>query len=291
METEKLRLFLDLARLGSFSRTAKQHYRTQPAVSLVLKKLEEELGLKLIERDSRNMRLTPEGEILKNPMAEVLRLTEELKFIASTLAKHPRGRVRIAAIHTVGFYGLGPTIKRFIHRYPDIRLQFQYDHSKRVYQIVEEKEADFGIVAHPLHTPDIEVYPLEPDRMVLITPPDRRWSGHQSKRVEQLSGERFVAFSEQAPTRTAIDEVFQKKGVQVEIAFEDDNIEMIKKAVELGMGVSIVPENSVRADARAGHLRLFPLIGFPLRPIGMIKLKRRALSKAAELFVAGLRKR
>lgn len=291
MDTVKLELFLDLAQSHSFSATAKKFFRTQPAVSISIRKLEEELGVGLIERGSGTVRLTAEGEILRKQAAEILSQVNDLKFRASVIAKKPEGLVRFAAIHSIGLYELSDTIRYFIKKYREIRLKLHYDEFRKVYERVEDKAVDFGVVAYPQATHDVEVIPLRESEMVVIAPKDKKFGSRKEIRLEELEGMEFVTFASGIPTREAIDAVLKQAKVEVDVRFEDNNIETLKNAVEVGMGISILPFKTVEKESHLGRFTMRHIKGQPLkRPIGIIKLKRRPLSRAAEFFLEALLK-
>ncbi|MBI2094737.1 MAG: LysR family transcriptional regulator [Candidatus Omnitrophica bacterium] len=291
MDTQRLELLLELVKTGNFSLTAKRYFRTQPAVSIAVRKMEEELGVRLVERGGRRVKLTPEGDLLKKQMADILRLVGDLKFQASVLGRRPKGRVKIATIHSVGLYELGDTIKLFIKKYRDIRLDLRYEQSREIYDLVHEKEVDFGIVAYPVQTAAIEVLPMPPDEMVLISSHGPRFEHRAQIALEELDGADFAAFPENIPTRRAIDGILEKAGVRVEIRFENENIETLKKAVEVGLGVSIVPRKAIEKDREGRLFSVMKIKGQPLRrPIGIVKSRKTPLSKAADLFVKELRR-
>ena len=289
MDTQQFTLFMDLIKTKSFSLTAKKHFRTQPAISMAIKRLENELGVQLLERKGHKIKLSPEGGVLKTQMAEILRLTNDLKFQASELARHPKGVVKIATVYCVGLYELSDTIRSFIKKYPDIRLHIDYEPSQRVYALVEEKEVDYGIVAYPLSSHAIEVIPMAEDKMVIISSPSAEFGRKSERTLKDLDEMNFVAYSETIPTRHAIDRLLRQAGVNVEIRFESENIETLKKAVEVEIGVSIVPMKSVEREKQTGQLAVIKIKGQPLeRPIGIIKPKKYPLNKPAQFFIKEL---
>lgn len=289
METQLFRLFLDLIKTGSFSDTAKKHFRTQPAVSIAIRRLENELGIKLLEPQRRKIKLTLEGENLKDRMAHILQLVDDLKFEASLATRYPRGRVTIATIHSVGLYELTDPIKLFVKKFRDIQLDIRYDLSKRIYDLVENREVDLGIVAYPQQTPEIEVVLMVENEMVIITSPGDELGRSSQVPLEKLAGRDFVAFSDKTPTRHAIDQALNHANVRVEMRFENENIETMKKAVEVGIGISIVPIKSIERERQSGQLKVVRIKGqFLKRPIGIIKSRKYPLNQAAAFFMKEL---
>lgn len=285
-------LFLDLVKTGSFSATAKKNFRTQPAVSISIRKLEESLGVKLLEQKRRKIKLTLEGEDLKDRMAHILQLVEDLKFEASLATRYPRGRVHIATIYSVGLYELSGPIKLFVKKYRDIQLDIHYELSQKIYDLVENREVDLGIVAYPRQGPVIEVIQMIEDEMVIITAPGEDLGRYAQVSLEKLAGLEFVAFSENTPTRHAIDQALSHAKVRVNIRFENENVETLKKAVEVGIGVSIVPIKCVEKEKQSGQLKVIKIKGRLLkRPIGVIKARKYPLNRATTFFVNELFKK
>lgn len=291
MNTLSLRFFWEIAKSGSFSQAARKHYRTQPAVSMAIRRLEEELGVRLIERQGRRARLTTEGDLLKDSIGKILQLSDDLKFEASLAAKHPRGTVKVATIHSVGLYEISDTIKLFVKRYGNVKLDIQYDTSQKIYELVEEKEVDLGIVAYPRETNTVEVIPMTMDKMAVIASPTGDWARRSSVRLRDLNGVDFVAFAKHVPTRHAIDLALAQAGARAAVRFENENIETIKKAVEVGIGISIVPLKCIENEKRAGLLKVIRIQGEALtRPIGILRSSKYPPSKAAQFFVTELLK-
>jgi DNA-binding transcriptional LysR family regulator len=214
-----------------------------------------------------------------------------MKFQSSLLGKKPKGNITIATIHSVGLYELSDTIKLFIKKYRDIRLHLLYESSQKIYELVEKREVDLGLVAYPVSGGLIEVVPVSVNEMALITSPSLGLKKRGAISLEDLQGMDFVAFSENVPTRKAIDEALAKAGVKVQIRFSNENIETLKKAVEVGLGVSILPLKAIEKDEARQRFDVLRIKGTPLmRPVGIVKSAKYPLNKASELFVNALLK-
>src|SRR3989338_6318615 len=149
MEFRDLKIFRDIAQEKSFVKTAKLNFLTQPSISSHLKHLEEELGVKLLERVPRKVTLTRDGELLLPHVEDLLLRYENIKtFVAKTKAI-TKGDVRIATIYSVGMYELSPILKKFISSYPDVHLHLQYRPAEMIYDLILKNEIDLGIVAYP----------------------------------------------------------------------------------------------------------------------------------------------
>ncbi|MFN8546765.1 MAG: LysR family transcriptional regulator substrate-binding protein [Candidatus Eisenbacteria bacterium] len=149
---------------------------------------------------------------------------------------------------------------------------------------------DLGIVAYPVKRSGLEVLPFREDRLVLICAPDHPLANKSEVRVEQLDRERFIAFEKDVPTRRAVDRILRSHGCQAEIVMEFDNIETIKRAVEIEAGVSIVPQLTVASEARTGTLRIVPFAGKGyVRQLGILLRRGRARTQVMDRFLALLK--
>ncbi|MFN3651244.1 MAG: LysR family transcriptional regulator [Armatimonadota bacterium] len=286
MEFDQLRLFVDLVREQNFTKVAERNFITQPAVSLSIQKLEDELGTKLLERTTRKVLVTEEGWIVYEYAREVLEKTQDLKTTIQERQERVLGSIRLATIHSVGLYELPAPLKEFIRRYPEVHLHIEYQQSDQVYHSVADGTADLGLVAYPEARSGLVIVPFLEDDLVLICNPEHPFAARESVEMSELNGQPFVAFQSEIPTRRAIDGILAQKSVRPEIRLQCDNIEILKKMVEVGLGVSLVPQLSVRQEARNGTLRAVRLGNVPLRrPLAIIHRKGKSLSRPQRAFV------
>ena len=177
-------------------------------------------------------------------------------------------------------------MKSFLKAYPAVNVRLEYRRTNHVYQACVDGDVDLGIVALPSRRPGLVVLPLRPDELVLALPPGHTLARKKSLTLADLDGERFVAFDRDIPTRKLIDRALRTAGATVEYAMELDNIETIKRSVEAGLGVSILPRAALQTEVRARTLVARKLAGRRfLRPIGVIRQRRRELSPAARQFL------
>lgn len=291
MEIYQLKIFRDLATELSFVRVASLNFITQPAVSFQIKKLEDELGIKLLERAPRRVILTNEGRLILPYVEEIIKLSQNLKTLSGEVVHQPSGEVRIASIHSIGMYEIGPHLKEFLLICPRIHVRLQYLQASEIYELLIKKKIDLGIVAYPQSHPLIDVTPFGEDKLTLIVPPGHRFAQRQSVNISQLDGESFIAFDEGVPTREAIDEMFRDGNISVDIRMTNDNIYAIKSAVQANIGISIVPESTVDEEVRHGLLKCITVKGMKLaRPRAIVTRKKRALSKAATFFLDSIQR-
>lgn len=289
MNITQLRLFRDIARELSFVKVAQQNHITQPAVSVHIKKLEDDLGKKLFIRTPHNIQLTPEGSLILADVKEILRLCDGLKIRSSYSQGVLEGNIRIATVHSIGMYEMGDFLSSFMKAFPKVHIHLEYRRFDDIYSLLLKEKIDLGLVAFPEQRIKIETIPFGVDELVLIVAKAHHLSGKKSVRLEQIDTEPFIAFDEGIPTREATDQVFRERGITIDLRMTNDNIYTIKKAVEANIGVSIVPANSVNEEVHQGTLSRLKIRNTNLsRPLALLKLKKTTLSTPLEIFVSKL---
>lgn len=285
MELDQLRLFADLVREQSFTRVAELNGVTQPAVSLSIARLEDELGTRLLERTTRRVFVTEEGHIFHEYVKEILQKAQEAKQVLRERREGMKGSIRLATVHSIGLYELPGTLKEFIRRYPEVRFHIEYLLADQVYRTVMEGASDLGLVAYPEQRPGLVVEPFFEDELVLICPPEHALAARGSISAQELRGQGFVAFDAEIPTGRAVDAILAEQGISVEIRMQCDNIEILKKMVEVGLGVSMVPLLAVQEEVRSGVLSVLRLEGHTFRrPLGVLHRKAKELSGPQRAF-------
>lgn len=288
-ETLDLKIFRDLAYEKNFVKVAKLNFLSQPSISFHLKHLEEKLGVRLFDRAPRKVTLTREGELLLPHAEEILLKCENLKTLVAPSRQTPSGDVRIATIHSIGMYELAPSLKRFMRTYPEIHVHLQYRRVEIIYDLLLKNKIDIGLVAYPENRARIKVTPFGNDHLVVIVSARHPLAKKKSISLEQIDGERFIAFDQGIPTREAIDEVLKKRRIEVSVRMTNDNIDALKRAVEIGLGISIVPSKTVEEEVRKGSLKSIRIRNVKLdRPLGILTLKERVLSYPVQLFMQTL---
>ncbi len=286
VDIETLKLFCDVIQLKGFTQAAAANSITQSAVSQRIKALENKFGLPLIERHGSDLRLTKAGDILYRNARSILGEFRKVEERIEELKGKEGGLVRLAAIYSVGLYELDPFLKKFLKKHPKIDVQIEYGRASKIYQDVVNDSIDLGIVAYPPQKPQLSSISMSEDELVLIYRPDHPFAKRESISLKQLDSQPFVAFHREIPTRKAIDEIFKRNGVSVITKAEFDNIELIKRAVEIGLGISIVPSVTVRSEIQAGLLKAIALSEGPfMRPIAVLYRRGRSLPLGVRKFV------
>lgn len=286
MYIEVFQVFCDLAETGSFSKAAVLNSITQSAVSQQIRSLETKFQVTLVERGKRNFALTAEGQAFLEASKEILGIYNNLDRRLHELRDVVAGELKIAAIYSIGLHELPPTLKAFREKYADVELHVEYRRSQQVYAHVLAGDVDFGLVAYPVKRNGLNIDIFSEDRLVLICHPNHPLASRKQIKVEELSGEKFIAFEPDLPTRKVIDKHLREHGVAMEHVMEFDNIETVKRAVEIESGVSIVPANTVRAEVEGGLLVALDVDGPKMsRPLGVITKRNRARSPAQKEFI------
>jgi len=290
MHLETLKTFCDLIETGSFSKAALLNFITQSAVSQQVQALERKFEVELIERGRRRgITPTEAGRIFYAECREIVGRYQTLENRLRADSQQMVGTIRIATVYSVGLHELPPYIKQFIKAYPQVKVHVEYIRTNKVYEFCLNNTIDFGIVACPTARPRIEIIPLREDRLVLICNPEHELAKRSRVGLERLAREPFIGFERDIPTRKLIDRILRNHDVAVSHAMEFDNIETIKRSVEAGIGVSILPESAVVNEVRSGMLASLSFIeGDFSRPIGIIHRSGKTLSAAARKFTEQL---
>ena len=288
MDLESLRLFVDLADTHSFSKTAERSYMSQSAVSQRIRSLEQEFGYVLVERGKGRpgAHFTEAGIRLLAGARELLGRADELKREMAELSGAVSGSLRVATVYSIGLHALTPAISQYLAEFPQVNLHVEYLRTNRIYESLLAGTIDCGIVACPKAVPQIEVIALHTETLALIMPPDHPLTERESVPLKELDGMPFVAFDHDIPTRGLIDSALKEAGASVEIVHEFDNIETVKRVVEIGLGISLVPEATVTREVHDGTLIVRPLEGVTIqRPTGILLKKGRVPSNALSRFM------
>jgi DNA-binding transcriptional LysR family regulator len=290
MQIESLKVFCDLAETESFTKAAQINEITQSAVSQQVSALERTFKALLIERSKKKFRLTREGEILYEYAKQVINLYDSLYNKLQEVRDVVSGTIRVSTIYSIGLHDLPPYLKRFLKSYSTVNVHVEYRRSNQVYEDILGNADDLGLVAYPVKDPKLEVVPLRKDKLVLICHPKHPLAKNENISLSDLAGQRFIAFEPDIPTRKAIDKALKDAGVEVQTAMEFDNIETVKRAVEIDAGVSIVPASTVTQEVAKHTLESVEIENGTLsRPLGVIYKKNKVLSPAMKQFIATLK--
>ena len=290
MQIESLKVFCDLAETESFTKAAQINDVTQSAVSQQISSLERQFKSLLIERSKKKFRLTREGQVLYDYSKQIIQTYDALYSRLQEIKDIISGTIRVATIYSIGLHDLPPYLKKFLKAYPTVNVHVEYRRSNQVYEDVLGNVVDLGLVAYPTRDPKLEVIPLRKDMMVLICHPQHPFARSKTIRLKEIEGQKFIGFEPDIPTRRAIDKILKENGVQVQHVMEFDNIETVKRAVEIDAGISIVPHGTITqevAKQTLAEVRIEDAEFF--RPLAAIHKKNKVLSPAMKQFMAVLK--
>jgi DNA-binding transcriptional LysR family regulator len=286
MHLRYVEIFCDTVAFRSFSKAAEARGMSQPAVSQAIQQIEESLGVTLIDRSQRPLELTPAGRIYHDGCRRLLDEYREIEDRVRQFNGRVAGRVRVASIYSVGLLQMSAYVREFERRFPDVELRLDYVHPDEVYSRVRRDEADVGLVSFPRDGGDVSAIPWQEQEMGLVVPPRHRLADLPAVKLAELDGEDFVGFTDDLTIRRETDRLLKKHRVAVTVIHEFDNVENLKRAVEIGAGVSILPLATVRRETESGLLRAIPFLDAHfVRPLGIIHKRHKHLSTAAECFV------
>jgi DNA-binding transcriptional LysR family regulator len=283
MQLESLKMFVDVVETGSFSRAAQLNHVTQSAVSQQIRALETRYEQRLLSRSARQVTPTPAGERLFRGCKEILVRFGEVEQEIREQAQEVSGSANVSTIYSVGLHELSNIQRELLRVHPKVNLRLNYRRSDQVYDDVILGAADLGLVAYPQLRAGVDIVPFREDKLAAILPSGHALASKSKVTLAAIAALPFIAFDREAPSRKGIDKLFRDKGFEVEPTMEMDNVETIKRAVELNLGVSVLPMPTVQAELQAGTLVAKTFVeGTYTRPIGILVRKGKYLSRASQ---------
>jgi DNA-binding transcriptional LysR family regulator len=290
MQIESLKMFCDLAETESFTKAAQISGVTQSAVSQQISSLERIFKSLLIERSKKRFRLTREGQVLYDYSKQIIQSYESLHSKLQELKDIISGTIRVATIYSIGLHDLPSYVKRFMKSYPTVNVHVEYRRANQVYDDVLSNVVDLGLVAYPVKDPKMEIVALRKEPLALICHPQHPFAKQKSVKLKALVGQKIIGFEPDIPTRKALDKILKEHGVEVKHVMEFDNVETVKRAVEIDAGVSIVPMGTIAQEIAKQTLVAVPIEdGDFFRPIAAIYKKNKVLSPAMKQFLTILK--
>jgi DNA-binding transcriptional LysR family regulator len=244
MDLSQLHVFLTVAKEQSFSRAAEKLYRTQPAVSIVIRKLEESVGQPLLVRGARQVKLTDAGELLRDYAERLLNLRDEIQKGMEDLKSLGRGELRLG-VNESSIHALLPALARYRKLYPGVKLVMHRTLSRDIPQEVLNYRLDLGAVSYVPEDEKLAAVEILRDELTFVVPPKHRLARRPSVDIKELGEETFIAHNVESPYRSRVIQLFEKYRVPLNRDIEMPTIESIKRFVQMGMGVAIVPRMCV----------------------------------------------
>ena len=254
MDLGELQVFLTVAREGSFSRAAERLFRTQPAVSLAIRKLEESLGQPLFVRGARPVRLTDAGTLLREYAERLLNLRDEVKKGLMELEGLKRGELSLG-VNESSIHALLPALSKFREAHPGVQVRLHRMFSRDIPHEVVNYRLDLGAVSFVPRDSQLQATEILKDELTFVVPPKHPLAKRRDVGIEELGKEAFIAHIVESPFRRRVIELFARHRTPLNMPMEMPTIESIKRFVQMGMGVAIVPRMCVNWEIDHGWLK------------------------------------
>jgi len=286
MQIEDLKIWVDLINTQNFSKCAELNFVSQPAISQKVKLLEKRYGTPLLLRSGKRVLPTHAGKILYNESKEIIEIYKSLSAKVKSSSGVVHGTIKIATIYSIGLYELNDIIRNFLNKYPSIHADMEFSQNSRIYQDILNGRIDLGFVAYPEEHPCIKTIHFKNEKLVLVANPKNNLSKFKKIDIRKLNNCEFIGFNEGIPTGDKIVELFKTHHVKVITKMKFENIELIKRAVEINLGVSILPSITVETEIKHRLLSGIPFANNEfLRPLAIVFKKDKVLSLAEEKFI------
>lgn len=288
MQLDVTQLFCDIARERSISRAAQKHGVTQSAASQRIKSLERELGVRLINRDTRPLQLTVAGETYRQGSQEILERYEQLKRQLAGRSELVGGSIQVAAIYSVGIDLLNQAVMRFEAQHPEVQVHVDYQQPAAVHKRVRDHDVDFGILSYPDTWRDLTAQIMRDEAMVLVCAPDHPLVERETVTPAELVDQPLVGFDSNLPIASQIGVYLRRNGGDPELSHTFDNIDTIKTFVGHSDEAAVLPYRTVRREIDDGQLVMIRLDPSVSRPLAIVTPPRRAQSAAARNLIEAL---
>ncbi len=290
MHIDALKIYCDVVRFRSFSRGAEVNRVLQATASQTVQRLEEHLGVALIDRSRRPWELTPEGKVFYDGSREIVERYHEVEAAVRGTRAAVDSVIRMAAIYSVNLRDMSQCVQRFNELHPQARVEIEYLHPERVCERVLNDEVNLGIISFPQGRPGLAVIPWREEPMVLACHPRHRLAKLKTVGFAHLAGEAYVGFDSELVVGKKIERYLKNHGANVKPVLRFDNIEAIKRAVEAGSGVSVLPQPTLEHELRLGTLAAAPFAKQSfVRPMGIVYRRGRKLYANTEAFIEVLK--
>lgn len=285
MQLSDLNVFVTVSDERSFSRAAKRLHRTQPAVSQAIRRLEEELGDRLFDRTTRNGTLTEAGLLLRDHASRLLRLATEAETAVRELQHVRRGRVVIGA-NEAAVHSILPIIERFTQLHPQARVEVRRVASRQIARELLERGLDFGVLTFQPPDKDLQSISLGSDELVMLVHPGHRLASKKRVTIEEVGREVVIAHNDPSPARDRVLRVYERRHAPINIQIALPSLDGIKRAVEMGLGVAVLPRRCALTEIARGHLAVVkvPELSSP-RSVRLVFRRSGERTRSAEAFL------
>jgi DNA-binding transcriptional LysR family regulator len=291
VDLSELEVLVAVAQEKGFSRAAERLGRTQPAVSQAIRRLEDDMGTRLVDRSSKDGRLTAAGQLLYGHAQRLLHLRRDAENEVRELRHLDRGNLAVAANEYTVLHLLG-VLARFRRRHPRIRVEVKRSLASEIPSEVLGRDVEIGIVTYRPLQPGLTVVPLATDEIVLLVAPTHALAGRAKTSIRELGGEVFLAHNVRSPHRERVVKAFERNRTPLQIVMELPTLDAIHRLVAAGVGVALSPRRAAEAEIARGELVPLTVTDLRLpRPVNLVYRTAVELSHAAAAFVACARER
>ena len=286
MEVRDLQVFVSVAKHLNYTRAGEEVHLSQPSVSVRIKQLENELGVKLFEQLGKKVALTEAGQLLVPYANRVISAVEDARHAIEELQGLDRGSLRIGASTTPGMYIIPRTIARFNQLHPQIDVHLGIRDTRDIEDGVIRNEFDFGFVGGHLAGDEVDVLPWLTDELVLIVPPSHRLANKKIMKRDDLMKERFIGRESGSATRATVADRLTEWEIQLDTVMEMENPESLKKAVQSGLGVAFISRFAVETELKAKALAVVRIPKLEIsRELKIVYRRDKHLSRAVRAFI------
>ena len=292
MDARQIEIFVKVAELGSFSKAAEALFLTQPTVSEHIRGLEEELGVRLLDRLGRGAAPTKAGQLLLGYGRRILELHREARQALDQFQGRMSGELVIAASTIPGEYVLPALIGRFKEKYPDIAISLLIGDTQRVVEWVLEGRAELAVAGAQIDHRALEYRELMPDELVLVVSAAHPWHGKKTATLEEVRAEPLIVRERGSGSRQALEKALAEVGLDLSdfrVVGEMGSTQAIKQGVKAGVGISLISKRAVAEECQHGTLHCVKVKDLRFRrAFYLVTSTTRSRSPLAEAFRAFL---
>ncbi len=282
---QQLKLFVSVAKNSSYTRAAKELNLSQPAVSIQIKRLEQQIGLALFEQVGKTIFTTTAGKTVYQASEEILDKVAQLKNSIKELKGEVKGLLQLSVVSTSKYF-MPHLLGSFLQQYPDVEPKMKFTNRARVVERLTNNEDDFVVMGQIPNAQGFEAHPFLENILVMVAPPTHPLANKNNISLEELSKERFLERELGSGTRLVFDRMLEERGLKVEPYMELGSSEAIKQGVMAGLGLAVLSLHSLHLEREAGKIVLLDVAGFPVkRRWYVVHRKGKKLSLAARTFL------
>jgi len=289
MDFDQLTTFLEVAKLGSFSRAGQKVFRSQSAVSTQVRQLEQTCGARLLDRSGKDVTLTPAGKVLFTYAERMLRLRDEALLAVADDGKTPRGSLSIGANEGTCLYVLPDVFAKYSSLHPGVQINIYRNFTYKIVEKLEAGSLDVGIITLPVKSPSLKASPIFRDQLMWMVSPQSPLAKQDAVSIEEIAQQPLI-LPKTGYTRRLMNKLLRPYASQLQIRMELPSVGMIKSFVAAGLGVTLISASFARDQVVAGRVKLLGFDDRDLwRELGIAYRRDRTLSRAATNFINSVR--